>query len=128
MDSTASYLNSITGQIVDAAFQVHTNLGPGLLESVYHKCMLVELKERKISVQSEAAIPILYKEQDIDANFRIDLLVENEIIVELKSVEQMLPVFDAQLLTYMKLSNKKVGLLINFNVPVIKKGIKRFVL
>ncbi len=121
-------LNEITGQIVDAAYQVHSNLGPGLMESVYEKCLSVELKERELNVQTQVQIPILYKQYSLDANLRLDMLVENSVIVELKSVEQMLPVFEAQLLTYLRLSGKRLGLLINFNVPLIKKGIKRIVL
>ncbi|MBI2429495.1 MAG: GxxExxY protein [Ignavibacteriales bacterium] len=121
-------LNEVTGKIIDAAYNVHSTLGAGLLESVYQKCMLLELAERKLYVQRELVVPIRYKGYDIDANYRIDLLVENEVVVELKSVDQMLPVFEAQLLTYMKLANKRIGLLINFNVPVIKKGIKRIIL
>ncbi|MDD8019054.1 MAG: GxxExxY protein [Bacteroidota bacterium] len=114
--------------IVDAAYQVHSSLGAGLLESVYQKCMLVELGERKLHVQRELALPIKYKGHDVDANLRLDMLVENQIVVELKAVEELLPVHEAQLMTYLKLSGKRIGLLINFNVPVIKKGIKRIIL
>lgn len=120
--------NKITGLIVDAAYQVHSTLGPGLLESVYQKCMVVEIRDRNLKVQTEIQIPIQYKEHSIDANLRIDMLVEDSIIVELKSVEHVLPVHEAQLLTYMKLSGKRLGLLINFNVPIIKSGIKRIIL
>jgi len=120
-------LNKISGLIVDSAYQVHSTLGPGLLESVYQKCMVVELREKGISVETEIQIPIQYKHHNIDANLRIDMLVGNEIVVELKSVEQLLSVHEAQLLTYLKLSGKRLGLLINFNVPVIKAGIKRII-
>lgn len=121
-------LNEVSGQIVDAAYQVHLNLGPGLLESVYQKCLLIELRERNLTVVTEVQLPLKYKGQNVDSNLRIDMLVEDEIIIELKAVEQMLPVFESQLLTYLKLSNKRLGLLINFNVSLIKNGIKRVVL
>jgi GxxExxY protein len=121
-------LNNISGAIVDTAYQVHTTLGPGLLESVYQKCMVIELREKGFAVDTEVQIPIQYKHHEIDAHLRIDMLVNNEVIIELKSVDQLLPVHKAQLLTYLKLTNKRLGLLINFNVEVIKSGIKRVVL
>ena len=121
-------INEISLKIVDSAYQVHSTLGPGLLESVYQKCLVVELQERNLSVKSEIIIPIQYKHHLIDANLRIDLLVEDKVIVELKSVEQMLPVFESQVLTYLKLTGNRLGLLINFNVPLIKDGIKRIIL
>ncbi|MFA6467672.1 MAG: GxxExxY protein [Bacteroidota bacterium] len=97
-------LNKISGLIVEAAYQVHSTLGPDLLESVYQKCMFIELKEKGVSVVTEARIPLQYKHHDVDANLRIDVLVEDKIIVELKSVDHLLPVHEAQLLSYMKLS------------------------
>jgi GxxExxY protein len=121
-------VNEISRKIVDSAYQVHTTLGPGLLESVYQKCLVVELQERNLSVKCEVIVPIQYKHHSIDSNLRIDLLVEDTVIVELKSVEQMLPVFESQVLTYLKLSGKRLALLINFNVPLIKNGIKRIIL
>jgi len=121
-------INEISRKIVDAAYQVHSTLGPGLLESVYQKCLVVELQERNLSVKNEVIVPIQYKHHSIDSNLRIDLMVEDTIIVELKSVEQMLPVFESQVLTYLKLTGKRLGLLINFNVPLIKNGIKRIIL
>ena len=111
--------------IVDAAFTVHTNLGPGLLEKVYEKCLVEELRLRNIYVERQVPVPIVYKGSEIDEDLKIDILVEHEIIVELKAVEVMHPVFDAQLLTYLKLTNRNLGYLINFNVPLIKDGIKR---
>ena len=111
--------------IVDAAFAVHYNLGPGLLEKVYEKCMVEELKQRYVYVERQVPVPIIYKGIDIREDLRIDILVENEIIVELKAVELLHPVFEAQLLTYLKLTNRNLGFLINFNVPRIKDGIKR---
>lgn len=121
-------INEISRKIVDSAYQVHSTLGPGLLESVYQKCLVVELQEKNLSVKSEVILPIQYKHHSIDSNSRIDLMVEDTIIVELKSVEQMLPVFESQVLTYLKLTGKRLGLLINFNVPLIKNGIKRIIL
>lgn len=121
-------LDRIARQIVDAAFTVHTQLGPGLLEKVYEKCMKYELKKRNLYVESQVPVPIIYDGIDIDEELRIDLLVEREVIVELKAAEVMHPVYDAQLLSYLKLTNKRLGLLINFNVELIKNGMKRKVI
>jgi GxxExxY protein len=121
------HINDISGSIVDSAFRVHKTLGPGLLESTYEACLKYELQNRNIKVLSQVALPVNYNGIKIDAGYRIDLLVENKIIVELKSVEKMLPIHEAQLLTYLKLSKLKLGLLINFNVDLIKNGIKRMV-
>lgn len=119
--------NSITNEIIGAAIEVHRELGPGLMESIYEECLSIELTNRNISFEQQKIIPILYKQQVIQSNFRLDLLVENKVIVELKSVEYLLPVHEAQLLTYLKLTECKIGLLINFNVPVLKNGIKRMI-
>jgi GxxExxY protein len=118
----------LTGGVIGAAIEVHKALGPGLLESAYKMCLMIELKERNIDYKHEMMLPIKYKGHQVDFGFRVDLLIENEIVVELKSVEQILPVHEAQLLTYMRLLNKHVGLLINFNVPILKRGIKRLLL
>ena len=115
-------------EIVDAAFKVHKELGPGLLESVYEACLIYELRKRWLKVDAQIELPVHYETVRLDIGFRLDLLVENEIIVELKAVEVMNPLFAAQVLTYLKLTNKKLGLLINFNVPLIKDGIKRLIL
>jgi GxxExxY protein len=120
-------LNKITGQIIDTAITVHRHVGPGLLESIYEKCMLKEFELRGIKTQSQVIIPILYKGYVIQGEFRIDILVEDQVILELKSSEMHHPVYEAQLISYLKLANKKVGFLINFNVPLLKDGIKRFV-
>jgi GxxExxY protein len=120
-------LNKLSGIILDSSIEVHRNLGPGLLESVYESCLCKEFDLRKISYQRQVSIPIKYKGELLDADYRIDILVENEIIIELKSVEIMHPVFKAQLLTYLKLANKNLGLLINFNVPKLVDGFKRMV-
>jgi len=121
-------LNDVSGAIVDAAFRVHSTLGPGLLESVYEVCLEYELKKRGLEVKRQLLLPVVYEGVKLDAGLRLDMLVEDCVIVELKAVEQMGPVFDAQLLTYLKLTELRLGLLINFNVPVIKDGIKRVVL
>ena len=118
-------LNDITGHIVDASMKVHTELGPGLLESAYEACLAYELTKRGLKVVSQLALPVKYDGIELDAGYRIDLLVEDRVIVELKAVEKTTPLHEAQLLSYLKLSNKKIGLLINFNVVRLKDGIKR---
>ena len=119
--------NEITGAIVDAAFRVHTALGPGLLESVYHKVLKYELERRELRVETFAKMPIVYDGVVIGEALVADLIVENLVIVELKSVERVEPVHKKQLLTYLRLTGKTVGLLINFNVALIKDGITRVV-
>jgi GxxExxY protein len=118
-------IEDIGSKIVDAAYCVHKELGPGLLESVYECCLIEELKKRNLTVFSQMKLPVFYKGKQLEKEFIIDILVENEIIIELKAVEVLLPVHEVQLLTYMKLADKKLGYLINFNVPMIKDGIKR---
>ena len=114
--------------MVNAAFRVHKALGPGLLESVYETCMIYELKKQGLKIEDQVILPIVYETLKIDGGLRLNLLVEGSLIVELKAVEFLLPVHKAQLLSYLKLSNQRLGLLINFNVPIIKEGIKRVVL
>ena len=118
----------IAKEIVDAAFKVHKELGPGLLESVYEACLTHELRKRGLQVETQLQLPVRYDTVQLDIGFRLDLLVEKEIIVELKAVEVMIPLFEAQLLTYLKLADKRLGFLINFNVPLIKNGIKQLIL
>lgn len=118
-------LEKIGAKIVDAAYHVHKELGPGLLESVYEYCLIEELKSRNLTVNSQIKLPVIYKGKQLDKEFIMDILVENEIIIELKAVEIILPVHEVQLLTYMKLADIKLGYLINFNVPIIKEGIRR---
>ena len=118
----------VARQIVDSAFAVHTTLGPGLLESVYEQCLGHELRTRNLSVASQTVLPVQYREVVIDAGFRLDLIVNDLVIVEVKAVERLMPVHEAQLLTYLKLARKRLGLLINFNVPLIKDGIRRLAL
>lgn len=121
-------VNEITHDILDSAFKVHTALGPGLLESAYQACLCYELKKKGYKVESEKPLPLVYEEVKLDCGYRIDILVENQVVVELKTVEQFSEVHQAQILTYMKLSKNKYGLLINFNVKSLKDGIKRFIL
>jgi GxxExxY protein len=117
--------NSLTDAIIGASITVHRELGPGLLESVYEKCLAFELANRDFSATTQQEIPVSYKNLTFDCGFRADLIVENKVLVELKSIDQLLPVHTAQVLTYLKLSNLRTGLLINFNVPLLKSGIKR---
>ena len=120
-------LNSITEQIIGCSIEVHKNLGPGLLESTYEECLFYELVQKGIAVIRQKSLPVVYKNINLDCGYRIDLLVEDQIVVELKSVEKLLPIHDAQILTYLKLSNKQIGLLINFNNVILTKGLRRFV-
>jgi GxxExxY protein len=117
--------NDITGQIIDAAIKVHRALGPGLLESAYEACLMYELNKRGLIVRNQVALPVKYEDVVIEVGYRIDLLVAESVIVELKSVEEVVPIHKAQLLSYLKLSGKKIGLLINFNVELLKNGITR---
>lgn len=114
-------------QIVDSGYRVHKELGPGLLESVYLFCFMEELSLRGLTAAQEVFLPLYYRSKLLNKEFRIDILVENEIIIELKSVEIILPVHIAQLISYLKLSDRRLGFLINFNVPVFKDGISRYV-
>src|SRR5437588_2018554 len=118
-------INQITSRIIAAAIEVHRTLGPGLLESVYQTCLLYELRLAGLKVESEKKIPVVYKGILMDCSYDLDLLVEGTVIVELKCLEIVLPVHEAQLMTQLKLANKPVGLLLNFNVPVMKDGIAR---
>jgi GxxExxY protein len=113
---------------VDSAVAVHRALGPGLIEPVYERCLCYELNERGLKFKTQLAVPVLYRGAQLDAALRLDLLVEDAVIVELKAVEKLIPLCEAQLLTYLKLANKRLGLLINFNVPRLKDGIKRLAL
>lgn len=119
--------NELTEKIIGCAIEVHRNLGPGLLESIYEKALCHELNERGIKFECQKILPVVYKSVSL-GEFRIDLVVENKIVVELKAVERNDPVFKAQLLSYLKLTGHKLGLLINFNVPLLKDGISRIIL
>jgi GxxExxY protein len=113
--------------IVDAAYTVHSTFGPGLLETVYEQCLVHELRSRDLTVERQVSWPIRYRGIAIEGGFRLDAVVNGLVVVEIKSVERFVPVFEAQILTYLKLSGKHLGFLINFNVPLIKDGIRRFV-
>lgn len=124
---TKEQYNKLSSQILDASLNVHKEMGPGLLESVYESCLLQELSLRNIKVESQVFLPLYYKGVELNKDFRIDILVENEIILELKAVDAILPVHEAQIISYLKLADKKLGFLINFNVPLIKDGFRRFI-
>ena len=120
-------VDAIAAEVVDAAFQVHSRLGPGLLESVYEVCLAHELTKRQLQVERQVALPVFYDNIKIDAGLRLDLLVNNLVIIEIKAVETLLDVHKAQVLTYLKLASLHLGFLINFNVPLIKHGVKRII-
>ena len=119
--------NDISNLIIGSAIEVHKQLGPGLLESAYEECLCFELRKEGVKYEKQKALPIVYKNVKLDCGYRIDLLVESKVIVELKSVDTLLPIHTAQLLSYLKISDLKLGLLINFNVKILKDGIKRIV-
>ena len=121
-------INELTGKIIGASFKVHSALGPGLLESSYKECLFYELSKEGLFVEKEKALPLVYEEIKLDIGYRLDLFVENKVVVEIKSIEAFTDVHTAQVLTYLKLTRCKVGLLINFNVAGLKKGIKRLIL
>ena len=121
-------INDITGQVIGAAIEVHKTLGPGLLESIYEECLCIELAKRNIQFERQKEINIEYKGTRIESKYRLDLVVSKMVIVELKTVDELAPIHDAQILSYLKLTGLKVGLLINFKVPVLKNGIKRLAL
>lgn len=120
-------LNKITEAIIGAAIAVHRELGPGLLESAYEACLAYELAERKLKVERQKGLPVTYHAVQLDCGYRVDLVVEDSVVVELKAVERLEPIHEAQLLSYLRLSGCRVGLLINFNVKVLKNGIRRLV-
>lgn len=121
-------IEKIFKMVLDCSFRVHTALGPGLLESAYEECLFYELIQSGLIVRKQIPLPLIYKEVRLDAGYRIDLLIENKVIVELKSVESLVEIHMAQILTYLKLSECKLGLLVNFNVSHLKDGIKRVIL
>jgi len=121
-------INDLTIEVIGAAIEIHRTLGPGLLESAYEECFCHELQLRNLNFECQKPLPVLFKEVSLDCGYRLDLLVMNALLVEIKAVETLLPIHKAQLLTYLKLGGWNIGLLINFNVPVLKSGIKRIVL
>ncbi|OIP99552.1 MAG: GxxExxY protein [Zetaproteobacteria bacterium CG2_30_46_52] len=120
-------LEELSHTVIGAAIKVHSALGAGLLESAYEHCLLYELRKQGIHAMAQVSLPIYYDGQEIEAGYRIDLLVENDLIIELKAVESLLPIHTAQVLSYLKMADKKLGLLINFNVTSLKRGIKRVI-
>ena len=126
--SNLTELNELTKQIIGAAIEVHRHLGPGLLESTYETCLAYELQQLGLSFERQKALPPVYKEIHLDQGYRIDLLVERKVVVEIKVVEQIAPVHEAQVLSYLKFSRCKIGLLLNFNVKLLKDGIRRFIM
>jgi GxxExxY protein len=120
--------DELSNKVLGCAIEVHRELGPGLLESTYEQCLAYELSRAKVPFKVQVELPVDYKEIRLDCGYRIDLLADNRLVVELKSVDQLMPIHEAQILTYMKLAGVKVGLLINFNVTILIKGVRRFVL
>lgn len=125
---SSTELNLLTEKIIGAAIEVHRHLGPGLLESAYETCLVYELEQLGLTVERQKALPLVYKEIHLDHGYRLDLLVESRVIVEIKVVDQITPVHEAQLLSYLKFSGCQIGLLINFNVKLLKNGIRRFIM
>jgi GxxExxY protein len=121
-------LKDLTEKIIGAAIEVHRNLGPGLLESAYERCLIYELEKLGLLVENQKPLPLVYKEITVEQGYRLDLLVEDKVVVELKTVERLTKIHEAQVLTYLRISGHKVGLLINFNVDILKRGLRRFVL
>lgn len=119
-------INQITEKIIGCAIEVHKYLGPGLLESAYEECLAFELNNAGLTVKRQSPVPVIYKEIKLDCGYRIDILVENTVLIELKTVDAFNPVHEAQILTYMKFAEKRIGLLINFNVTLLKHGLKRY--
>ncbi len=125
MSFTEKEYNELSGKIIDACIEVHKELGPGLMESVYEVCLLSVLKKKNLDAKQQVLLPFVFKGEKLNKEFVIDILVDDKIILELKSLEIILPVHEAQLVTYLKLADKKLGLLVNFNVTLLKQGIKR---
>ena len=121
-------INDITHEILDSAYKIHSKLGPGLLESAYQACLVYELRKKGLKVEVEKPLPLIYEEVKLECGYRIDIFVEDQVVVELKTVEAFTDVHTAQVLTYLKLSESKVGLLINFYVKSLKDGIKRLII
>jgi len=120
-------INRITDKIIGCGIEVHKGLGPGLLESAYEECLCFELNQKGLKFERQVPLPVVYKDVKLDCGYRMNIVVENLVIVEVKAVERLIPIHDAQLLSYLKMDDKKVGLLMNFHVPILKKGLKRIV-
>ena len=121
------FINKLSHSVIGAAIEVHKSLGPGLLESAYEECLAHELEIRGMSILRQIAVPVVYKEVKLDCGYRIDILVEGQLVLELKSVDTLIPVHEAQILTYMRFAEKRLGLLLNFNVKVLKDGLRRYI-
>ena len=126
-EAQRSFLNDLSGRVIGLCIEFHRELGPGLLESAYEECLAYEFSQNQLRFERQRPLPIRYKQVCLDCGYRLDFVVEDALIVELKAVTEMHPVDEAQLLTYLKLDHKQLGLLVNFNVPVLKQGIKRIV-
>lgn len=127
LDEGQKRLDRITERIIGLAISVHKALGPGLLESEYEECLCYELSQAGLKFNRQVPLPVAYKDVNLDCGYKMDIVVEDQVIIEMKAVERLIPVHEAQLLSYLKLHNKKVGLLMNFHVPVLKNGLKRIV-
>jgi len=121
-------INQRTERIIGCAIEVHKHLGPGLLESAYEECLAYELQNAGLKIERQKPVPVVYKNIKLECGYRIDILVENSVVIELKTAQEFNPVFEAQVLTYLKFAEKKIGLLINFNVKLLKEGLKRYIL
>ena len=119
-------INEITRKVIGCAIEVHKHLGPGLLESAYAECMIYELQDSGLRIETQKPVPVIYKERKLDYGYRIDILVEDTVLIELKSIDAFNPIHEAQILTYMKFAGKKIGLLINFNVTMLRNGLRRY--
>ena len=124
-DTETQRLNQLTEKIIGGAIEVHRALGPGLLESAYEECLCYEFSQADLKFARQVSLPVIYKGVKLDCGYRMDLVVENLIIIEIKAIQSILPIHEAQLLSYLKLDNKPLGLLLNFHVPVLKSGIRR---
>ena len=126
--ATPSHRDSLSEKVIGFAIDVHRGLGPGLLESAYEECLCFELRSHAIAYRRQVSLPVVYKSVKLECGYRMDIVVEDRLVVEVKAVEKLMPIHDAQLLTYLRLSGIRVGLLLNFNTPVLKNGIKRLIL
>ena len=126
-DAETQRINALSNLIIGAGIEVHRHLGPGLLESAYEECLYYELNSLSVDVQRQVSIPVVYKEVKLDCGYRADLVVEDSVIIELKAIDKIAPIHGVQLLTYLRLLDKRLGILMNFNVPILKQGIKRIV-
>ena len=127
-ESTSAERDPLTNAIIGAAIEVHRNLGPGLLESIYEACLAWELRDRGVGIEQQVAVPVVYKGHELRIAYRVDLVVERVVIVEVKAVDRLHPLTDAQVLTYLKLSSLKTALVLNFNVALLRDGVRRLVL